>query len=485
MNFNKISYFVDKEIPRKSSWGAKNGVFSKYTVMKIRRIHDIQYRFNFPNFDSNFESYRTAFLNSDLGKIYQAIPWSELVSFLKLTDNTKGPSSIFSPRGKIALMFLKHYACCSDKKLIEQLNANMDFQFFCDLHIPPNDRLYNYKIVSAVRCEIADHLNIEKMQDILMDCWLPFMNDLDSMTCDATCYESSIRYPTDVKLLWEAVEWSYAQMKYWSREAKVKLIRTKYTKWLKRYVSYSKMRKKRKKKRRALKRSLIWLLAKINNQLDYLEKEYSYLHFTFRYRRRRGTIKKLYEQQHEMFHEEKNRIKDRIVSIDKPYVRPIVRGKEKKPVEFGAKVHKLQIDGISIIEHLSFDAFNEGTRLKKTIFKTQHLTGKKVKLVGADAIYASNANRKFLTRNGIRTDFKLKGRPSKHRKQQEQIAKMITKERVSRLEGSFGTDKEHFLLKKNLARTKKTEILWIFFGIHTSNALKIGRRIVSQARLAA
>ena len=453
--------------------------------MKIRRIHDIQYRFSFPDFDSNFELYYTAFLNSDLGRIYQAIPWSELVSSLELSDNSKGPSCIFSPRGKIALMFLKHHVCCSDRKLIEQLNANMDFQFFCDLHIPPNARLSNYKIVSAVRCEIAGNLNIDKMQDVLMGFWLPLMNDLDSITCDATCYESSIRYPTDVKLLWEAVEWSHAQMKGWSKAAKVKLIRTKYIKWLRRYVSYSKMRKKRVKKRNALKRSLIRLLDKINHQLDYLEKEYPSLRLTLRYRRRRATIKKLYEQQHEMFRGQKRKIKDRIVSIDKPYVRPIVRGKEKKPVEFGAKVHKLQIDGISIIEHLSFDAFNEGTRLRETIFKAQRLTHRKVRLVGADAIYATNDNRKFLTRNGIGTDFKLKGRPSKHRKQQEQIAKMITKERVSRLEGSFGTDKEHFLLKRNLARTKETEILMIFFGIHTSNALNIGRRIALKAKLAA
>ena len=453
--------------------------------MKIRRIHDIQYRFSFLDFDSNFESYRSAFLNSDLGRIYTAIPWSELVSVLGLSDNSKGPSCIFSPRGKIALMFLKHHACCSDRKLIEQLNANMDFQFFCDLHIPPTDRLHNYKIVSAVRCEIAKNLNIEKLQDVMIDFWLPFLDNLDSITFDATCYESSIRYPTDVKLLWEAVEWSYAQMEYWSKKAKEKLLRTKYKKWLKRYVSYSKMRKKRKKKTRALKRSLIKLLDKINTQLDYLEKEYSSLHFTLRYRRRRATIKKLYQQQYEMFGEQKQRIKDRIVSIDKPYIRPIVRGKEKKPVEFGAKVHKLQIDGISIIEHLSFDAFNEGTRLRKTIFKAQRLTHRKVKLVGADAIYATNANRKFLTKNGIRSDFKLKGRPSKHRKQQEQIAKMITRERVSRLEGSFGTDKEHFLLKKNLARTRETEILMIFFGIHTSNALKIGRRIAYKAKIAA
>ena len=49
------------------------------------------------------------------------------------------------------------------------------------------------------------------------------------------------------------------------------------------------------------------------------------------------------------------------MSISKPYLRPIVRGKEVKGVEFGAKVNNILVDGISFIEKLSFNAFNEGT----------------------------------------------------------------------------------------------------------------------------
>ena len=63
----------------------------------------------------------------------------------------------------------------------------------------------------------------------------------------------------------------------------------------------------------------------------------------------------------EMF--EGRKVGDRIVSIDRHYVRPIVRGKENKSVEFGAKVNNIQMDGISFREHLSFKAFNEGIRL--------------------------------------------------------------------------------------------------------------------------
>ena len=66
-----------------------------------------------------------------------------------------------------------------------------------------------------------------------------------------------------------------------------------------------------------------------------------------------------------------------------------------------------------------------------------------------------------------------------------QVAKMITKERATRLEGSFGKEKEHYYLKKIKAKTQKTEILWIFFGIHTANALEIGRRMQQTLQKAA
>ncbi len=74
-------------------------------------------------------------------------------------------------------------------------------------------------------------------------------------------------------------------------------------------------------------------------------------------------------------------------------------------------------------------------------------------------------------------DFKPKGRHSKHYNQQKKLKTAITKERASRLEGSFGKEKEHYHLKKIKAKTKPNEILWIFFGIHTANALEIGKRM--------
>ena len=53
------------------------------------------------------------------------------------------------------------------------------------------------------------------------------------------------------------------------------------------------------------------------------------------------------------------------------------------------------------------------------------------------------------------------------------------------MEGSFGTQKEHYDLRQVKARTKLTEILYIFFGIHTANVVQLADRIEQRAQLAA
>ena len=150
-------------------------------------------------------------------------------------------------------------------------------------------------------------------------------------------------------------------------------------------------------------------------------------------------------------------------------------------MDFGAKVHSFQIDGVGFVGHLSFEAFHEDDRFPSTIFTCQRLTKTKVKIAGADGIYATNKNRRSTTRHDIRTDFVRKGRAGKHEAHRKLLAHMITKERASRMEGSFGTEKEHYHLNKIKARTKKTETLWIIFGIHTANAARIGKKM-SRAR---
>ncbi len=98
--------------------------------MKLRRISDFQHEFSFLSYSENFAAYYARLLENDLGKIYVGIPWDDLVKEFGLQEVGKGARMSFSSRGRIALMFLKHYCCQSDKRLIEQLNSNIDYQFF-------------------------------------------------------------------------------------------------------------------------------------------------------------------------------------------------------------------------------------------------------------------------------------------------------------------------------------------------------------------
>ena len=154
-------------------------------------------------------------------------------------------------------------------------------------------------------------------------------------------------------------------------------------------------------------------------------------------------LKEVFSQQSALA--QKKEVKHRIVSIDRPYIRPIVRGKENRRVEFEPRSTTYKIDGISFIEHHSFEAFNEGVRLKECIEYQQELTGVKVARVGADTIYANNDNRRYCTENGITTCFVRKGpKPKDEDADISAARRIIGTLRSTAMEGSFGNQKQHY-----------------------------------------
>ena len=88
--------------------------------------------------------------------------------------------------------------------------------------------------------------------------------------------------------------------------------------------------------------------------------------------------------------------------------------------------------------------------------------------------------------NWIQTSFVKRGRPfSEEKKGKDLVRKELARVRATAMEGSFGTQKEHYDLRRVKARTKLTEILYIFFGIHTANVVQLADRIEQRAQLAA
>lgn len=194
--------------------------------------------------------------------------------------------------------------------------------------------------------------------------------------------------------------------------------RNKYDKQYRRYGAYSTHSRKRKrstKETRVLTRSLLHLLDKLIGQMETtLRANPQHIDLPSPFHRRLSIISKILVQQARRFQGED--VKGLIVSIDKDYIRPIVRGKESKRVEFGAKVNSIQVDGINFIEHLSFEAFHEGIRLPQCIDRQQSLLRKRVTHVAGGALYATNHNRSHCRSKGIVTSFVRKGRPARDEK---------------------------------------------------------------------
>lgn len=56
---------------------------------------------------------------------------------------------------------------------------------------------------------MADHIDWQQLQQVLINHWKREIDNTDVLLMDAICYESYIRFPTDVKLLWESCYWVF------------------------------------------------------------------------------------------------------------------------------------------------------------------------------------------------------------------------------------------------------------------------------------
>ena len=436
----------------------------------------------FTEFDF-LEKYRESFATSELGRIHAQLPLKELAEKLyshSRRNHPQGNKPMFPPEGEVALMFLKPYTGLSDDGLIEALNGSIHMQMFCGVMIDPSRPIKDGKIVSAIRNRLARLLDIKQLQRVLYDRWQPQLHDKDLCMTDATCYESHLRFPTDVKLLWECCQWVHELLKKTGKGLGERLPRSKYNDVDKARLSYAKQRKHKKSDTCKLLRRLLNLLKKLLGQWNKLVKQHTVgIVLTAEQHKRLSACREVMRQQRDLFN--KREVKHRIVSIDRPYLRPIIRGKENKRVEFGAKCNNIQIGGISFIEHLSFEAFNEGIRLKGCIEYQQALTGIMVQRVGADTIYATNMNRTYCTTNHITTNFVRKGpKPKDENKTVSATRRIIGNLRATVMEGSFGNQKLHFTLARVAARNRWSETLLIFFGIHMANATTLAARKLAQ-----
>jgi transposase, IS5 family len=113
----------------------------------------------------------------------------------------------------------------------------------------------------------------------------------------------------------------------------------------------------------------------------------SFVNFSHRQYKMLLVATEVYRQQLWMYENKKQSIEDRIVSLSQPHIRPIVRGKAGKSVEFGAKLSVSCFDGYVFLDHISWDNFNESTDLKVQIESFKDYTGYYPESVHVDKIY--------------------------------------------------------------------------------------------------
>ena len=358
--------------------------------------------------------------------------------YAKLFTNRKG--NVAKPlRLALGACIIQAEYGYSDAEIVMQIQENPYLQYFCgypgydDEHLPFDPSLMVYfrkRLTPEVLGEINEMIvrdAIKRKEEAEAQEENESKSDDDddnndaappadggnsgTMIVDATCAPSEIRYPQDVSLLDEARENAEQIIDILHKQSTEKKPRTYRKQAHKDSLKYMRSRKHTEKKtREAIRRQLGYLrrdLSIIENMLK------SGLKLSEKHQRRLITLQKVYEQQKYMFDNHTHTVPDRIVSISQPFLRPIVRGKAAKPVEFGAKPDISVSDGWTRLEYWSFDAYNEATTLQEAIERYREREGHYPRRVLADKIYRNRDNLNYCKLHGIRLSGPALGRPKK------------------------------------------------------------------------
>jgi transposase, IS5 family len=278
---------------------------------------------------------------------------------------------------------------------------------------------------------------------------------------DATCAPADIKYPTDLGLLNHAREILEDIIDDLHRPhiGMMEKPRTYREKARRQYLSVSKQRKASGKIiRKAIRRQLGYVGRNLRT-IEAMAKLTSLSTLSKRHYRGLLDIAELYRQQSEMAKMNKHAVADRIVSIEQPHVRPIVRGKAGANVESGAKVAASLVNGYVWIEAVQWDSFNEATTLIASVEAYKQRFDCYSAVILADKIYRNRENLNYCKEGRIRMSGPKLGRPSKDqsevvdRKQERQDAAQR-----NAIEGKFDEGKRRWELDRIRARRDQTSL---------------------------
>ena len=417
------------------------------------------------------------------------IPWETIeAEYAKLFPSHTGMPAkpLRMALGSLLIQKQYHYP---DEELVEQIRENPYYQYFIGLpgyedkipFVPSLLVEFRKRLSEDVLNEINEMIieyNTQKNDHYDDDDHDGNSNDSDqhdktdasenagTLILDATCAPQQIKYPQDFELLNEAREKLEDMICRISEEYGFYRPRMYRQKARKDYLALAKCRKRGVKKiRKAIRKQLQYIRRDLGYIANLLENNGVVLSESDAHLL--DILETVYSQQQYMFINNTHSVENRIVSISQPYIRPIVRGKAKNPVEFGAKLD-LSVDenGMCRIEKLSFDAYNESAVLKSAIANYRERTGHYPERVLVDQIYRNRENLSFCKSLGIRLSGKRLGRPKKDAdsKAEKKIAYQDNTDRIE-VERKFSLAKRKFglglLLTKREDTTKASIVLSI------------------------
>ena len=429
----------------------------------------------------------------------ELIPWDQFESDYAATFQDSGLGCPGKPsRVALGALIIKERLTTTDRETVEQIRENPYLQYFLGFSAYTDKAPFDHTLMVHFR-KRCDQETLARMNELIVQKALDDNQetptdksentpDDDTSPCnrgklivDATCTPADITYPTDIKLLNEArekteeiIDCMHAPF-IGTREKP----RTYREKARKDYLALAKQKKPGYAKIRKAIRKQLGYLSRNLKTIDAMASDGLLLHLDERLHRLLLVSQELYRQQLWMYQNKHHSIEDRIVSLYQPHVRPMVRGKVKSPVEFGAKISISLVDGFSFVDVLSWDAYNESGDLKEQIESYHRRYGHYAEAVLADKIYRTRENRAYCKERGIRLSGPPLGRPKQvtesNKKELQANKRQERQDEIDRIavEGKFGQGKRRFTLDRIMAKLAETSEAVIMVSFIVMNLEKI------------
>lgn len=458
-------------------------------------------------------------------KLAHNIPWDRLVKYYDDLFPSKEGRPPISGRVILGAVIIKHLGDLTDRETVAQIQENMFMQYFLGYSSFTNEEPFSDTLFVEIRQRLSIELLSKINEVIALHCIgmqeaktekpqesekkkdntppasntdrddhkqmaggkaapventkeqkedpLPAKKNKGKLLMDATVAPQNITFPTDLKLLNAArkkseqlIDILYNPLLHGNK--KVRTYRQ-----VARKCFLNSAKKKRKTAREIYKangRQLRFLRRNLAH-IDVLLEAYKEFPLKHKEQKYLMVLHTVYEQQEEMHRTRTHRIDHRIVNIHQPHVRPIVRGKENAKTEFGSKIQMSLVGGFAFIDHLSWEAFNEGSYLMDSVEKYKKRFGFYPAEVLADQIYCTRENRTQLKLLDIKLIAKPLGRPS------AQAVKIhLSPGERNPIEGKFGQAKVAYGLNKIRAKLSSTSTSWIAAIALVLNLVKLTRK---------